>query len=67
MPEKADISRAVKAPVAAYGRNAERVAQQRAQTAAVAGSQSAALTWRQIAEAIRQEGRKVGTAPAERC
>ena len=54
MTEKMDISRAVKALIDSHGRNAARVAEQRANAAEAGGSMAAAQTWRQIAKAIQQ-------------
>jgi hypothetical protein len=54
MTPTADISRAMKALVETHGKNAMRIAEQRAEAADLGGSGAAAHIWREIAAALRQ-------------
>jgi hypothetical protein len=47
-----DIPRAARNLIASHGKNAARVAAQRAANAEISGSDAAAVQWRQIAKAI---------------
>ncbi len=51
-PISEEIARAARNLVATHGKNAARVADQRALNAALSGSGGAAAQWRQIAKAI---------------
>jgi hypothetical protein len=51
-PVSEDVARAARNLVATHGKNAARVADQRAINAALSGSGGAAAQWQQIAKAI---------------
>jgi len=51
----------MKTLIEAHGKDAERVAEQRAVNAELGGSTAAALIWRQIARAVREEQGKGST------
>ncbi len=50
-----DVSRAAKTLIETHGKNAARVAEQRAVNADLGGSGASAHIWRQIAAAIREK------------
>jgi hypothetical protein len=50
-----DVSRAVKTLIETHGKNAARIAEQRAVNADLGGSGASAHIWRQIAAAIREK------------
>ena len=52
-----DVSRATKKLIDTYGKDAARVAEQRAMNAELGGSGVSALIWPQIAAAIREKQR----------
>jgi hypothetical protein len=52
-----DLSRAVKTLIGTYGKDAARVAEQRAMNAELGGSGASAYIWRQVAAAIRERQR----------